>query len=82
MSSGAEMPVQMQKGTAMQHEGRKGKVLVDREMGRVSRAQNCSRVGFSLLVGAFRIQGAHPPNSEEWGTEEFMESCPVTRSKH
>ena len=35
-----------------------------------------------MLVGAFRIRGAHTPNGEEWGTEEFMESCPVTQSKH
>lgn len=38
--------------------------------------------GFQLAGWGLQDSGAHTPNSEEWGTEEFMESCPVTQSKH
>ena len=50
----------MQKGTAMHHEGRKGKVLVDRRDGEGVKSTELFQGGFQL-AGAFRIQGTHPP---------------------
>ena len=72
MSSSAEMPVQMQKGTAMHHEGRKGKVLVDRRDGEGVKSTELFQGGFQLAGWGLQDSGDTPPPTVRSGGQRSL----------